>query len=316
MLKINIIRIGKINKRVINTPFLDRGDKDMRPLYEMSVIQIEVTNACNHRCANCTRLVGHHKKPFFMDLDTIKKAIESLDGFPGNIGLMGGEPALHPKFSEICQLYQDMIPDKRRRQLWTSGYKWDEYEEIIKETFDTDLIVYNEHKSEDEGWHQPILISADEIIEDKDFMWKLIDNCWVQKRWSASITPKGTYFCEVAAAIDILFDGPGGWPIEKGWWDKTPQNEQFQEQVKRLCVKCSAAIPLNIPSSHMTFDLVSVKNAEILKKVQSPKFLKNQFKIYDKKYTYDDYLKNYKTWAPGRFRNFIQHEPDVKISHA
>ncbi len=282
----------------------------MKPIYDMKLIQIEVTNACNYRCANCTRLVGHHKKPYFMDLDTIIKGIESLEGYHGHIGLMGGEPTLHPEFRKICNIYLEMIPDKERRELWTSGYKWEEYEDIIKETFMTKYIAYNDHTS-DEGWHQPLLIAADEIIDDKELMWKLIDNCWVQNRWSASITPKGCFFCEVAAAQDILFNGPGGWPIEKGWWNKTP--EQFKDQIKRYCPNCSAAIPLSIPSDHEKYDLVSTKNLERLMEIKSPKVLKGQYKIYDKKYTIDDYLANYKTWAPGRYRNFIQHEPDVRI---
>ena len=45
----------------------------MRPLSEMTIIQIEVTNACWLKCSNCTRHVGHHKNPFFMDLDFIEK---------------------------------------------------------------------------------------------------------------------------------------------------------------------------------------------------------------------------------------------------
>ena len=36
----------------------------MRPLRDMTIIQIEVTNACYLKCANCTRHVGHHNKPF------------------------------------------------------------------------------------------------------------------------------------------------------------------------------------------------------------------------------------------------------------
>src|SRR3990167_6662531 len=107
----------------------------MKPIFEMKLIQIEVTNACNLRRANCTRFVGHHKKPFFMGIDTIIKALESLEGYPGGVGLMGGETTLHPQFREICKIYQKMIPEKDRRQLWTSGYKWDEYKDIIFETF-------------------------------------------------------------------------------------------------------------------------------------------------------------------------------------
>jgi len=282
----------------------------MIPIYAAHVIQIDVTNACPHECANCTRFVGHHKNPFFMDLETVKKALGSLQGFPGRIGLMGGEPTMHPKFAEICALYREMIPEKRRRGLWTAGYKWKEYEDVIKETFDTDLIVYNPHLKEDKGWHQPLLIAADEIIKDKELMWKLINDCWVQKRWSPSITPKGAFFCEVAGAMDMLFGEKGGYPIEKGWWNKTP--EQFQDQVKRFCVKCSAAIPLKIPSSHLNQDLCSKGNAERLKATGSPKMLKGGIKVYDKEYTLEQYKKYSKNWAPGHFRDFIQHEPEKK----
>ena len=101
----------------------------MLPIYKCSnrekkrCIHIEITNACNLVCANCTRFVGHHKKPFFMSLDEVEKSIISLEGFPGNIGMMGGEPTLHPKFVEICKLFQDLIPEKNRRQLWTNARK-------------------------------------------------------------------------------------------------------------------------------------------------------------------------------------------------
>ncbi len=279
----------------------------MRPIYDVPVIQIDVTNACTHECANCTRFVGHYKKPFFMDLKTVEKALDSVKDFPKNIGLMGGEPTLHPQFEEICKLYQEKIPEKRRRRFWTSGYKWKEYEKIIKETFDMDIISYNDHSNKDEGWHQPLLIASDEIIEDKELMWKLIDDCWIQKRWSPSITPKGAFFCEVAAALDMMFDGPGGWPIEKDWWKKEPKD--FQDQVKRYCVMCSAAIPLEIPSSHLQYDIISKGNLKRLEKIGSPKYLKKAFKIYDKKYTYEDYKKYFKNWAPGHYRDFVQHDP-------
>ena len=285
----------------------------MKPIYEAAVIQIEVTNTCNHICSNCTRFVGHHKKPFFTDLATIKKAIDSLEGFTGMIGCMGGEPTLHPQFEEICKIIQEKIPDKNRRGLWTDGFNWKRYEKIIRETFPIENIVYNDHSTDDKGYHQQLLIASDEIIEDKKLMWELIDNCWIQKRWSPSITPKGCFFCEVAAALDILFDGPGGWPIEQGWWNKTP--EQFQEQVKRYCLMCSATIPLNIKSSHSNYDFVSTMNAKRLKEVGSPKFLSGKMKIYDEIYTREDYEKNVKNWKPGFFRDFYQHEPGVRIYH-
>jgi hypothetical protein len=283
----------------------------MKSIYDMKTIQIDVTNSCNHRCSNCTRLIGHHIKPFFMDLKTIEKALDSLDGYKGCIGLMGGEPTLHPQFMEICKLYQEKIPDRRRRELWTSGYKWKEYEDIINETFDSDCIAYNDH-THDTGKHQSLMIAADEIIDDKEFMWKLIDKCWIQNRWSASITPKGCFFCEVAGAMSYAYDGPEGYPIESGWWNKTP--EQFREQILQYCPRCSAAIPLEIGSDHEQYDYITKGNLDRLRELGSPKILAGHYKVYNKPYTYDDYLQNVKTWAPGLYKDFIQHEPNKRLS--
>lgn len=278
----------------------------MIPLYQMKLIQIEVTNACHLQCANCTRFMGHHRKSFFMDPAMVAKGIDSLDGYEGGIGLMGGEPTLHPQFREICKIYQKMIPNRRKRELWTAGYKWDEYYDIIHETFDKDLIAYNDHSDPDEGTHQPLLVAISEVIEDKRLMWKLIDNCWVQQRWSASITPRGCFFCEVAAAQDYIFNGPGGWPIEKGWWKKTP--EQFQDQMKRCCVNCSACLPIPVPNNHEPFDMMSPGNVERLKAAGSPKCLAGRYKVADiaaiRKYVGDT------DGAPGKDRGSLASHPD------
>jgi hypothetical protein len=283
----------------------------MIPIYRMPVVQIEVTNSCSLQCSQCTRFVGHHKKPFFMDLATVEKAIKSLQGYPGHIGIMGGEPTMHPQFKEICQLMQKYVMDRRQRSLWTNGLKWQAYKEIIEQTFDPDRIIYNDHKDKEVGYHQPLLIAAEEILDDRELMWRLIGNCWVQWRWGAAITPKGGFFCEVAAAQDYLFNGPGGYPLEKGWWDKNPN--EFVDQVKRYCPRCSGAIPMERVSSHADHDLVSPGNAERLKAFGSSKFLRGNCKIFDKKLTEKDIERVVaEGWTPWSHRPYKQNSPEIK----
>ncbi len=279
----------------------------MKPIYDMKLIQIEITNACNLSCANCTRFVGHHKKPFFMDLDTFEKAVDSLEGYPGNIGIMGGEPTIHPQFAEILEIYREKVPNRRRRELWSNGFRWKMHKAAIEETFDYDLIAYNDHTSPD-GKHQPLLIAAKDVIDDKQLMWQMIDKCWVQLRWSASITPKGAFFCEVAAAQDHMFEGPGGYPIEKGWWNKTPK--EFADQVNRYCENCSAAIPLEMHSDKEPDDIVSRSNLDRLIQVGSPKILEGRYKLYDKKYTRADYEMYLAKWEPQNYRSFVSHREE------
>lgn len=266
----------------------------MKPIYKSWLIQIEVTNACNHKCTNCSRFVGHHPKPYFMDLDTVAKAIESLEGYGGGIGIIGGEPTLHPQFREICELLQEKVPS-RRCALWTDGYKWNEYKSLIQKTFGYG-VSYNDHSDKTQR-HQPILVAIDEVVEDKTLMWELIDRCWMQEKWSASINPKGGFFCEIAAAMDILFDGPGGYPIEKGWWNKTPK--QFEDQVKRYCPRCSCALPLERPAINDPNDVVSKGNLEKLLAIQSPKALKGYVTVYNQTITRE--MINNDSWKPWNY---------------
>jgi MoaA/NifB/PqqE/SkfB family radical SAM enzyme len=90
----------------------------MRPLPEMETIQIEITNACINQCSNCTRLCGHIK-PFYMTLDEVKRAIDSLEDFPNRIGIMGGESLLHPDFEQICKYLQSK-KEGMKCGLWTT----------------------------------------------------------------------------------------------------------------------------------------------------------------------------------------------------
>jgi len=288
----------------------------------MRVIQIEVTNACIHQCSNCTRFCGHHKIPSFMDLETFKKAVLSLKNFPGMIGIMGGEPTLHPDFARMMEFYSENIPARAkykllqlvkdiaafrnenlnhlssRRGLWTSlGKGYYRHFELIQDTFPYQCI--NDHQNS--GLHQSLLITRKELnIPDQEWL-KMRDECWVQNLWSASITSKGAFFCEIAASLDMLFDGPGGWPIETDWWKRTP--EEFGEQLK-WCELCAA--PLAVPriEAKADTDIISPMLLEKLKKLESPKIKKGRYLLFDtESYNAKKYIrntKNYQWYLPNQ----------------
>jgi hypothetical protein len=251
----------------------------MRPIKDVDVIQIDITNACHLSCANCTRFVGHHDKNFYMSLEQIENALKSIEGFTGHVGLMGGEPCLHPEFEKVCELYAKYIPEIERREIWTAGYKWDKYKDIIYKYFKEELVTYNDHSDPNEGQHQPLLIAIDEVVEDKKLMYKFIDNCWVQMRWSPVITNRGAFFCEVAGAMDATFNGAGGWHIEKDWWKKEPKD--FKEQIEEFCTKCSACLPMPVPNNHIPYDYVSPNNLKRLELINSPKLKDDRVKVVD-----------------------------------
>lgn len=268
----------------------------MKAIYDAWLIQIEVTNACIHNCAHCTRGVRHLKKPYFVDLEFVEKALYSLKDWKHGIGCMGGEPTIHPKFAEICELYRKHIPQKKRRGLWTSGgKKYEQYKDMISDTFG--IINFNDHYYP--SYHQPLMVSSEEIIKNEKLRNKLIDNCWLQRTWSPTITFKGAFFCEVASTFDLLFDGPGGYPLEPGWWKKGVKD--FKDQRDRYCRYCSIPIPMETYKDSIPHDYVSKDNAERLRKAGSPMAVKDQLKIIDNEYTLADLKKSKKYRPPQEY---------------
>ena len=245
----------------------------MRSIRDMDAIQIEITNHCQNRCSNCTRLIGHHSKPYMMDFDTFKIAVDSLEGFPKQVGMMGGEPLLHPEFEKMARY----LGSKRKPEqcgLWSSFPKgFEKYAPLIAEVFGN--VYLNDHSRKD-VLHAPILVRSDEVIQDEVERWYLADHCWYQNSWSASINPQGAFFCEIAAAISLLScDGTKAWPVEPGWWRRSPIH--FGEQMLEFCHQCGGALPLQWRYSIEGIDDISPTWLKKLKdtspKIKSGKYL-------------------------------------------
>lgn len=290
----------------------------MRPIYEAEVAQIDILSNCHLSCSNCTRFIGHHAKHYAMSVDCFRKAVESLDGFPGRIGIMGGEPTLSPVFLDILAAYREMVP-LEKREFWTAGFKWTEYADEINETFQPGKIHFNDHTAED-GKHQPLGVAIKEVVDDEDLMWELIRACPFQEHWSPVVNDRGAFFCEIAGSQDRVTNGPGGWPVEPDWWDKTPEDPEFEEQVQRYCPNCSGCLPMPAFSDGRggrdgpTYDVVSPGFLKKLVAAGSPKAKREYVNIWDKKITRED-ISALKDWSPRSFRSFQAHNPEDVDKH-
>jgi hypothetical protein len=122
-----------------------------------------------------------------------------------------------------------------------------------------------------------LLVARKDLGITDDLFYQLREQCWIQNMWSASITPKGCFFCEVAGALDMLFDGSGGLPIEKGWWLRRPKD--FGEQLN-WCEYCSACLKVPSKEAKLGIDIISPTLYEKLKDKKSYKAKNKMYEIF------------------------------------
>lgn len=245
-----------------------KAPADYRPgIWRGRVLQIKVTNFCDLDCRHCSVAVGVAKKlkrGFNMTPDQFRTACRSLRGFPGVVGMFGGNPCIHPKFEELCTIMREEIPNKDQRGLWSNRLFG--HGAACRETFGPhcNLNVHESQEAWDEikrDWpearplesglsspsrHGPIFGAMVDVGLTESEMWERVATCYVNQTWSAEITVvdgelRG-YFCEIAATMaELAGVGDRGVTIEPHWW--TESMSVFTPQVNAYCTKC--LVPMN-----------------------------------------------------------------------
>ena len=278
----------------------------MKAISEAWFCHIEVTNHCNMNCLYCSRHSRHIRpdQRFHMSLEKISLALDSLKDFPGRIGIIGGAPMLHPEFEEVCTLIKSKYP-RQRMGLWTIGGKrFDSIKGLIDSTFG--MVAHNPHDAEQRKVcrHQPITVAINDVVQDAELKKRLIDDCWVQRTWCPTIGDKGGFFCEVAYALDTIFDGPGGFPVEPGWWKRTP--DQFKDQVDRWCGKCGMPVPIPREKLEQRREKFSPGLLKEFREKGLPGI--DDVEVFDGTLTRERIEENAKSWYPGNYRGDRQED--------
>jgi hypothetical protein len=281
----------------------------MQPIPKAWCVQIDITNHCSRACLYCSRYNRHLRRDQrkHMTLPQIARALDSLKTWPNKIGIIGGEPLLHPEFSRICErILATYPPDKMG--LWTSGgNNYQSLVPLIKQTFG--FVAYNEHNEQQLRTckHQPLTVAIKDVIKDEALRKTLIDDCWVQRTWCPTINHFGAYFCEVAAAQDVLLnEGRNAWPVEPGWWKRQPG--QFSDQVERFCDNCGMAIPMERELIQCHTQKFSPSLLNLFREKQLNRVADPDVALFTREFTKTEIIKNIPTWTPGNYRGDLRED--------
>lgn len=229
------------------------------------VIQIWVTRACDRACFGCTQGSNLGGKPGFITLDQFEVACKSLADYWGVVGVFGGNPCIHPRFGDLCDILRNTI-SQEQCGLWSNHLHG--YGDICRRTFNPEFSNLNVHLDEDayyeivttwpeahpvglesDSRHSPPYVAMQDVIDDESQRWELISGCDINQHWSAMIGVfRGelrAWFCEIAGAQSMLHqhdpDYPDtGLPVASDWW--RVGMDAYAHQARYHCHACG--VPL------------------------------------------------------------------------
>ena len=269
------------SRSLIADTYADQAISRMRSPREMHIICVDVTNKCDLQCSNCTRLLRNQTEFWDMKPENFRLALRSLRGFQGVIAMIGGNPCMHKQFAELCRIFQEEVPVKRQRGLWSNNVF--DHQELIAETFG--FFNLNPHNDErgrksmeklkklipqinyfnGHSHHAPLMTAMRDLYPNEQEMWDRIPSCDINKSWSATIIENQgnlrVYFCEVAASFDLARRQDHGQPVTEGWWNTSIS--QYSDQVKHFCPGCGVPARLKGHLDIEQLDTYTKTNADI-----------------------------------------------------
>lgn len=252
------------------------GD-ERRNVWRGGILQIHVTRACDLGCFGCTQGSNLAGRPVVMTPDEFEIACGSLKEYWGVVGMFGGNPAVHPQFETLCEIFARHFPFEQRG-IWCNHPRGKGA--IMRRTFNPNVSNLNVHLSQEahdefvRDWpecahklkglredsrHAPwaeamvdlkTLKFPDGTVRENTAAnrWELISACDVNQRWSAmlcAVPGRGVqgFFCEIAGAMAMLHAHDPKWPdlgvpAVPGWWRAPMQSPEFTAQARYYCHRC------------------------------------------------------------------------------
>jgi hypothetical protein len=206
------------------------------PRYERSrsLIEIDITYACNLKCFNCNRSCGLAPSDDRLSLEQIQKFLRETmaKDIPWErIRILGGEPTLHPEFLPIIDAliaFKDSHRPAVEIAITTNGFG-KKVNDVLKK-LSRKVVVINTAKKYNVQEFIPFNLAP------KDFVrYRYADyssGCWVLTDCGMGLSPYGYYPCTAAAAIDRVFG------FDLGRKSLPELSDHMIDQMEALCRYC------------------------------------------------------------------------------
>lgn len=200
-----------------------------------SLLEIDLTYACNLRCFNCNRsceqLPGTDRLTLAQINRFLAECVASGTRWE-RVRVLGGEPTLHPEFFEVLdalRAWRDAHAPDAEIAVTTNGHGAEVLARVAR--IPPDVAVNNTAKAsrEQEGF---ALFNVAPIDAPAWAGADFSNGCWITTHCGTGLTPTGIYPCAVAGGIDRVM----GWDLGR---PKLPEpSDDMLPELRRFCAVC------------------------------------------------------------------------------
>lgn len=207
------------------------------PQYKRSrtLIEIDITYACNLNCFNCNRSCEQAPTGERMTVAQIQRFVDESVAAGSRwqrIRILGGEPTLHKQFFEILDVlrgYRDRHSPGTKIEVCTNGHG--EKVNAVIARIPPDVAVNNTAKvSQEQESFASFNVAP---IDDPEFANADFRNgCSIMEYYGVGLGPSGYYQCTIAGGIDRIH----GWDTGRR---KLPTvDDSMEDLITKICRHC------------------------------------------------------------------------------
>jgi hypothetical protein len=249
------------------TFFIHRSDTMIYKLLflpELHKIELEITTKCNLMCKFCDRRCSQAPSKEMMSLEQVRRFAEEslqLNHQWNKIGILGGEPTLHPHLEEIIEIlqtYTRKFPDCDL-YLATNYHGWAVQRKV--KSLEKKIRVVKSPKDNNPEWFNNINLTQ------RDFS-HIIHNCNISNGTGLGLTPRGYLPCGAGAAIARVLG------MDIGLKSLAEVNQTvIRNMLKELCPYCGHGLAIKVGENSSTSPFWEEAYQNYRKKKSGPRIL-------------------------------------------
>lgn len=203
----------------------------------VTIVQIFLTTHCNMRCPDCScgMQVISKKDKYFIDTEYLLHASKLFQGVD-TISIMGGEPSMHPMFSDWSKRFKSLFGCKTLT-VESNGTMFKK----IPDAFQYYDKIFATH------YHPGMFEGCPENQLDIDYLKSYYkhrpDLVWTNEITHVPRTTRGTEPCFRATSGGLAYEGGKLYPCAVGSGVRTNNfiipTENWREEIKTIYPKCS-----------------------------------------------------------------------------